>query len=152
MANLAAIEAIQFQHLSGWQATEFLGPPSGALGGPRPVLLIAPTRLLEVAAGQYGAIRPGFAGTIRAVFGRVKEDGVGAVADITLQPRINGVALTGGALQVLVASAVSGRYLLGTVVTAANVFDFDDEIEINKTTTTAFTDGEVEVVLLVEPK
>jgi hypothetical protein len=62
------------------------------------------------------------------------------------------VNVTGGVVQILVANAIAGNYLQGSIVTATNVFDFDDEIDISQTVTTAFTDGEAEVILLVEPK
>lgn len=151
MANLAAVEGLPIDRLaSPWKTTPAYGVPSGVEGGPKFVLLTAPLRELEDGAGAYAAFRPGFVGTIRAVLARVKEDGVGAAADITLQPRIEGTNLTGGALQILLAAAVSGRILLGTVVTAANTFDAGDEIDINMTEATAFTDGEAEVMLLCE--
>ncbi len=153
MANLAPVQALPIDRLSnGWQITPGYGSPDGTVGGPKPVLLIAPEHTLETAAGAYGGFRPGFAGTIRAVLYRIKEDGVGAVADVTFQPRIGGTDVTGGELQLLVAAAVSGRWLLGAIVTAANTFDANDEIDVNKTIATVFTDGEVEVALLVEPR
>lgn len=153
MANLAPVDGLPVDRLAEsphWTSTPFYGVPDGAVGGPKFVVLTAPPRVLEDGAGAYGSFRPGFVGTVRAVLTRIKEDGVGAVADITLQPRIGGVNLTGGAMQILVAAAVSGRILLATVVTAANTFDANDEIDINMTQATAFTDGEAEVMLLCE--
>lgn len=151
MATLAPVEGLPVDRLSSqWKTTPPYGVPSGVEGGPKFVLLTAPPRELEDGAGAYAAFRPGFVGTVRAVLTRIKEDGAGTVADITLQPRIGGVNLTGGAMQILVADAVSGRILLATVVTAANTFEAGDEIDINMTEATAFTDGEAEVMLLCE--
>lgn len=153
MANLQPIEALPIDRLSnGWKITPGMGSPGGTIGGPKPVVLFSQPHTLETAAGAFGSFRPGFAGTIKAVLFRVKEDGVGAVADVTFQPRIGGSNVTGGALQLLVAAAVSNRWLLGTIVTAANTFDANDEVDINKTIATVFTDGEIEVALVVEPR
>ena len=153
MVTLAPVDGLPIDRLAEsppWTTTPFYGVPDGTVGGPKFVVLTAPAKTLADGAGAYGTFRPGFVGTIRAVLARVKEDGTGANADITLQPRIGGNNLTGGALQILLATAVSGRVLLGTVVTALNTFDANDEIDINETEGSAFTLGEAEIMLLCE--
>lgn len=155
--TLAPLAGLPVDRLaSRWLMTPGMGSPDGLVGSPKPVLLMSPPIALADGAANYHAFRPGFAGTIKAVLYRVKTTGVGVGGDITLKQRINTVDLTGGSLQILVATidtdAETGRLLAGATVTATNVFDANDEIDINLAEATAFTAGEIEVMLVVEPK
>lgn len=156
MANLAALAGYEIERLTqlngrSWQISgPHPGSPDGAVGGARVFHLISPPLKLEAGAGAVAKIRPGFVGRIKAVLARVKEDGAGAGGDNTITVRINDVALTGGSLQLLVAAAVSGRYLGATGVTGANDFGPRDAIDINKTVATVFTDGEIQLILVCE--
>ena len=157
MANLARLEGLPIDRLSGssggWTQTPGFGSPDGVVGGPKPILLMAPRINLESDVGNFHGFRPGFAGTIKAVLYRVVEVGAGAGGDMTIQPRIAAVNVTGGERQLLVAAVISGQwYWNDTVISAANVFGPTDQIDLKLTEATAYTSGAVEVVLVVEPK
>lgn len=154
MANLAQLDGLPIDRLAGeWKMTPGYGSPDGTVGGPKPVLLMSPRIDLESDVGAFHPFRPGFAGTIKAVLYRVVEVGAGAGGDMTIQPRINDVDVTGGERQLLVAAVISDQwYWNDTVISAANTFDANDEIDLNLTEATAYTSGAVEVVLVVEPR
>lgn len=157
MTNLARLEGLPIDRLSGssggWTQTPGFGSPDGVVGGPKPILLMSPRIDLESDVGVFHTFRPGFAGTIKAVLYRVVEVGAGAGGDMTIQPRIEEVDVTGGERQLLVAAVISDQwYWNDTVISAANVFEADDKIDLNLTEATAYTSGAVETILVVEPK
>lgn len=100
------------------------------------------------ADGDLYTFVPGFVGTIRSDEFSVSERVTTAGKAATFSLKINGVAVTGGAIALTSANATpEGANVAGSAVTAANAFDANDEITITATGVTPFTEGRGDVVI-----
>jgi hypothetical protein len=70
-------------------------------------------------------------------------DLAGAGGDVDVNLEIGGTNLTGGVISLLIASPTAGTKVAGTAITAANIFNEGDAIDIEATVNTAFTTGRV---------
>lgn len=87
-------------------------------------------------------------GAIEKVQAVVKVVGAGAGASITVTPRINNTATTGGVLTLTLAGTTPlGTIIDGTAVTGANAFGANALLQLHSTVTTVFTGGEVVVAI-----
>lgn len=104
--------------------------------------------LAEVADGDLYTFTPGFVGEIRSDEFSVSEAVTTAAKAATFSLKINGVAVTGGAIVVTSALATpAGANIPGSAVTALNTFDANDEITITASDVTAFVEGRGDVVI-----
>jgi len=95
---------------------------------------------------------PGFAGTIKKVSVAVVVVTTDNDADAVLNLEIGVTNLTGGAVTIADDNVDTlGAVVDGTEVTAANVFAADDTISIESVVTNAFSDGELVMLIVIEP-
>lgn len=108
-----------------------------------------PIDLASVADGDVlTGFVPGFHGKILSLDCYVKVPVTTAAKLSTLNAEIGTTNLTGGAVALTSANcATLGAEVAGTAVTAANEFDDDDAISIEASSTTAFAEGEVILVI-----
>ena len=92
----------------------------------------------------------GFRGSIRRWLAICKVAATGAGATTTLTLTINGVALTGGVLTPTLANMTAGAVVAATAITGANTFDEDDVIDLVAASSTAFTAGQVEILIFLD--
>ena len=92
----------------------------------------------------------GHKGTIEAVDGYVKVAGAGAGADVSINLEIGAVDLTGGVVNATIGNAATlGAKVAGTTVTANNQFSASDVISIETAVATAFTAGELILMIRI---
>lgn len=134
-------------------------PPvvANAVGTDVPVQVVVTVKqALSAGATQFGQFVPGFSGVIKAAMARVLTAGAPAGASArSITPRINGTNVTGGVVSVDGSNtATAGRYIMGSDVTGGNTFDPNDRIDFDLAAQglTAFTDGEIEMVLILESR
>jgi hypothetical protein len=106
-------------------------------------IISIPVTLTSIVDGQLvGAFTPGFAG--RIIKTQFITTTVASTASklSTLQPRITGVATTGGAVALTTAGCNAlGEVTAGTAITALNTFGAADTIDVQASATTAFIEG-----------
>jgi len=126
--------------------------PAWANGRGQEILSI-PIKLAKVVNGDVLTnFIPGFAGTIKKVAFAVTDPVVTAGKATTLNVEINTVDMTGGAVALTSALCTPlGAVVNGTAVTAANVFTATDSISVEASGTTAFTEGEGVLMIVMEP-
>lgn len=112
-----------------------------------------PIKLAKVANGDVLTnFIPGFAGAIKKVAFAVTDPVVTAGKATILNIEINTVDMTGGAVSLTSALCTPlGAVVNGTAVTAGNNFTATDSISIEASGTTAFTEGEGVLMIVMEP-
>lgn len=137
-----------------------MGPPSPISKGGRLVAYdLGEFKLTQDGSGGVGYLKicPGFRGRILSLMGISKEICADTNADGTMKPRINGTVVT-QATALTVADVADGtnpndtleKTFVGSRITAADKFDEDDDIDIIWTTTNAFSDGILRLMLFCE--
>ncbi len=116
-------------------------------------ILSIPIKLAKVANGDVLTnFIPGFAGTIKKVAFAVTDPVIAASKATTLNIEINTTDMTGGAVALTSAVCMPlGAVVNGTAVTAGNVFTATDSISVEASGTTAFTEGEGVLMIVMEP-
>ena len=116
-------------------------------------ILSIPIKLARVANGDVLTnFVPGFAGTIKKISLAVTDPVIAASKAATLNAEINTTDLTGGVVALTSANCTpNGNVVNGTAVTAANVFSATDSISVEASGTTAFTEGEGVLLIVMEP-
>lgn len=95
---------------------------------------------------------PGFAGTIKKFCAIVSDPATTSGKGSTLHPEIGSTPVTGGSLALTSANmATLGVAVYASAITGANTFSASDAISIVAASTTPFIEGEVTLVLVVEP-
>lgn len=128
--------------VSGDRHSVYVLPPGGSgIGGLESWHF--PLSLVLAASGDmWTNTTPGFAGRIVSVEWVQAAPGTGSGADITINMEIGTTNVTGGAVNVTLATATPmGNRIAGSAVTAANYFSATDTISIEATVATAFTAG-----------
>lgn len=119
----------------------------------QPVLVTFHYKLTSMADGDIiTTYTPGFAGKITK-FSALVTDPVTTASDLTtLNLEIGTTDLTGGALALTSANMTPlGAVVDSTAITAANVFSATDTISMEASATTAFAEGEIAVIIKLEP-
>jgi len=93
---------------------------------------------------------PGFAGTISKFSSAVTTPTTDTNADISFNLEIGTTNVTGGVLQLTHTDVTPlGNVVNATAITAANAFTASDAISIEATVTQAFTDGQVQFLIVI---
>lgn len=146
-------------YISGELRSE-MGPPDPTAKGSRLVAFdLGEFKLTQDGSGGVGYLKftPNFRGRILGLMGISKEICADTDADGTMKPRINGTVVT-QTTALTVADLNDGtnpndtleKTFIGTRITAADKFDADDDIDIIWTTTNAFSDGILRLMLFCE--
>lgn len=94
---------------------------------------------------------PGFAGTITKFSAAVITGTTDVDADATFNLEIGTTNVTGGVITISDANVTTkGAVVDGTAITAANVFTGTDTISIETVVTNAFSDGVLELMIVIE--
>ena len=92
-----------------------------------------------------------FKGAISALRAVVTKAGTGAGASVTINAEIGTTDLTGGVVTATLAgTATVGAVLAGTAVTGTNKFSSGDTLSIETVVGTAFTDGEIDILVDID--
>lgn len=128
--------------VSGDRHSVYVLPPGGVNGGRLEAWHFPLSLVLAASGDMWTNTTPGFAGRIVSVEWVQAAPGTGTGADISINLEIGTTNVTGGVVNVTLATATPmGNRIAGTAVTAANYFSATDTISIEATVATAFTAG-----------
>lgn len=150
--DIVSLTDDQFSKLS---ATAFSGGSLADLGEDQAgvTMLELPVDLASVPAGAGQAVinlpLEGH-GTITKVAFVVSVPGAGAGATRALSLQIGATPVTGGVVTVTLANSTEGAVINGTPVTAANVFNDNDNLSVNVAAGTVFTAGRGSIVVTIQ--
>lgn len=157
MATIARLNGITVDGVGAaqeWKQTPSLGGPTPGAGGPDLVALISP--VIDIfptdISGDYVPFKAAVGGTIKGVFARIITDGAGAGGDVNVFVDLDGTNVTGSQISLLLADTVTGQWQVSDgPITAVNVITAGEIILIQLTEVTAYTAGQIQVVILIEP-
>ena len=146
-------------YIGGWERTPvYSDPPVSVPRRAGPITVFSRRLTLAQAANaNLFPLVPGFHCHIIAAFCLVEEVTTDADADATIQPRVDGVDLTGGLITLADTAAAAtasvvtlDKPIVGTQITVGSHVGPQDEIRLNYAVTNAFADGVVKVIIVVE--
>jgi len=143
-ANVDAVDGDIFEIRMTHEGTLAAANPTA-----KPVKVSFHFNLADIANGNIvSSYLPGFAGTVERMSATVTNPATTAAKLTTLNPEIAGTDVTGGVLALTSANMTPiGATVESTATTAAKTFTAVQTIDIEASSTTAFVEGEIDLIL-----